>query len=128
MRRVSLKHQPLVDAGNANAAQLIADVGKCEFCLRDFVPITQHEILQGALRRKTRVDRSCVLVICPECHGVLHSMGKPNSILCALALLQRSRLDDYDLPKVNYIAKPEAPNRYSVYEVDLWSSRLGERS
>jgi hypothetical protein len=128
MRRTAPNKRALVKAGNDAADALCMEVAKCEFCQRDYVPLAQHELLQGALRQRTRAERCCVLAVCSECHGVLHSMGKPNSILCGLALIHRSRFEDYDLKKVNFIAKPEAPNKYSVYEVGLWLSRFGERS
>lgn len=128
MRRTALSKRAKKQAADEAADALVMEVAKCEFCRRDYVPLSQHELLQGALRQRTRAERCCVLAICPECHGVLHRMGKPDSILCGLALVHRSRPEDYDLPKVNFISNPRAPQRFSAYEVGLWLARFGERS
>lgn len=125
MRRIAPNKRALVKAGNEAADALCMEVAKCEFCNRDYVPLSQHELLQGALRQRTRAERCCVLAICSECHGVLHRMGKPDSILCGLALIHRSRFEDYDLSKVNFISNPRAPNRFAPYEVKLWLGRFG---
>jgi hypothetical protein len=125
MRRVSLKHQPLVDAGNANAAQLIAECNGCEWCSRHYGDLQCHEIANGnALRRKARVTRFAVLCLCSECHTELHQTRKPAQVLMGLAILWHSRPGDYSLPKFIELVCPHAPRRYLPYEVELWTRRL----
>jgi hypothetical protein len=125
MRRVSLKHKPLVDAGNANAAQLIAECNGCEWCSRPYGGLECHEIVGGnALRRKARVTRFAVLCLCRECHAQIGRMPMPERVLIGLAILWHSRPQDYSLPSFIELVCPHAPRRYLPYEVELWTRRL----
>jgi hypothetical protein len=125
VRHSTLKKQPLVDAGNEAAASLIARVGGCEWCRRTYGKFCQHEIANGnACRLKARLSPFASIVLCQECHTELHQTRKPAQVLMGLAILWHSRPDDYDLKAFIALACPNAPQRYTEYEVELWTIRL----
>jgi hypothetical protein len=128
MNRTTPRKQALVAAGNKAAAELSRFVGSCEWCGRDrtFGGIVQHEILGGSIRTKARLEPSCVLVLCGECHVQIHRLPMPERVLIGLAILYHARTSDYSLSKFIEIACPTAPRRYTQYEVDIWILRIAQ--
>ena len=123
MNRTMPRKRALVAAGNQAADELIARVGRCEFCRNNYGQ-TQHEISRGSQRLTARLEPSCSVVVCQECHATLHELPKRIQVLIGLAILRRSRPEDYDLRRFIEIECPHAPNRYQQRDIDLWTERL----
>lgn len=107
MRRVSKKRarqdrvtEPLVRA-------LKEEVGRCEICepvrWRTYVDdLEVHEIARGtANRQKARGKRFASLVVCYWCHRRELSSAAKWPMARQLAVLKRSRPQDYDLAAFN---------------------------
>jgi hypothetical protein len=124
MRRTMPRKRAQVAAGNEAADELINRVGKCEFCRNAYFGITQHEISRGSQRLTARLEPAASIVVCPDCHMTLHELPKHLQVLIGLAILRRSRPEDYSLKRFIEIECPHAPQRYQQRDIDLWSERL----
>jgi hypothetical protein len=110
MRRTSKKTAARQRQCKALRKELIAEVGRCEICGHD--PQRQlcgsvqwdlcvHEIARGAHRQKALDKRYAVLVLCWACHTMRIHGTEHWPEARQLAVLKRSRPDDYDLAAYN---------------------------
>lgn len=123
MRKNTLKRQSLNRAAAKLREQLIAEVGQCELCNRNF-SLACHEISRGSSRAKSLDQRSCILVLCnaphgikPSCHSVVGAWPREKQ----LALLYIRRGMDYDLARYWEIIGRKTPDQA---DVDGWIDRL----
>ena len=120
MRRVS-KNKAARDAEEAAFKRKLCDeLGVCEICGPDATraksDIELHHIARGCHREKASVERCAVLLLCWTCHK-LRVHGKvewPQSR--QLAVLKRSRPQDYDLAAFNALV---GWGRYRITEDDV---------
>lgn len=106
---------------------LIARIGKCEVCGHDpnnvrpgwvAWELAVHEIANGANRQKALDKPYATLVLCFLCHEKLGGKGEwPEAR--QLAVLRRSRGNDFDLPAYNLLVG-RGPDRVTLSEVDAW--------
>ena len=87
-----------------------------------------HEILNGPLRQKTLAEPCSLLVLCRDCHD--HKVL--GQFTCAseraayqLAFVFRSRPEDYDLVRFNWLRNENAPNFVTQKQVDRHLEALG---
>jgi len=110
---------------------LVKRVGCCEICgckPGDRKPVKQlsnlccHEIANGPNRDKALDKAFAILVLCWGCNGdKVEDKGQwPESR--QLAVLKSSRPEDFDLAAYNFLINPNAPNRITTEEVDVWFS------
>lgn len=99
LRRKSKKRAATDRAAAKFREQIIAEVGRCEWCGRYF-SLCCHEISRGSSRLKSLEMRSCILVLCnaphgmrPSCHGQIQAWDRAKQ----LALLYLRRPGDYNL-------------------------------
>ncbi len=124
MRRVSLKRQ----ARNREAASFrsaLRAIGRCEWCGIVCGELDPHEIASGPLRQAALDKPYAVILLGRACHNLLHRMAKDDSQRAALAILKRSRPEDFDLTAFNKLVNPNAPHRITTSEIYFWSRRLG---
>ena len=77
-----------------------------------------HEIARGPLRQKALDKEYATLVVCGFCHELVGDKSQwPEAR--QLAVLKRSRPDDFDLAAYNALVNPRAPNRIAIEEVQL---------
>jgi hypothetical protein len=93
--------------------------GRCEFCGQPGTD--QHELGRGPLRQLCRCCWFAVLYLCRACHRVLDErLASDDAQKCGLAILRRSRPEDFDLAAFNRVINPRAPNRITEAEVNDW--------
>lgn len=107
--------------------QLRRSVLHCECCGRHVTRVRYrqfdvHEILCGGLRQKVLDEPCALLVICRDCHEGPVFGGHSGSDRAAfqLAQLLRSRPDDYDLERFNWLRNPNAPRFVEQEQVDAF--------
>jgi len=123
MNRLSPKRRAQLPAEAAFREELFARAGRCEFC-RNAPCQEQHELARGnGLRHKARTQRFAVLALCLLCHRVFDHVCGLEGQLLGLAVLRRSRPEDFDLTAFNRLYG-NAPNRITVQEVQQWTWRL----
>jgi len=106
-------------------------VKKCEVCghsptkpwagkPRELSALCVHEIARGPLRQKALDKPYACLVACWWCNQyVLHDRkGCPEAQ--QLAMLRKSRPEDYDLAAYNLLVNERAPDRITQDEVDSY--------
>jgi len=127
MRRISPKAVERRKAERSLKAALVAKVGKCEICGHDPSRVRRgqiawalhkHEIARGPNRSKAAVERYAVLLVCFLCHEQLSSR-KAWPEARQLAVLKRSRPEDYDLQAYNALVG-RGPERITEAEVEAW--------
>ena len=128
-KQTSMRHTAPNKLSKKQAADEAADalvrlVGHCEWCKRTYGKLSQHEISRGSQRLTARLEPSCSLVLCQECHTEIHELPKRIQVLVGLAILWHARGADYNLRRFIEVECPHAPNRYTQREVDLWTRRL----
>lgn len=79
-----------------------------------------HEIANGPNRQKAIDKPYAILVLCWHCNGeeVENKAAWPEAR--QLALLQDRSPNDYDLAAYNYLMNPQAPNRITQEEVEMY--------
>lgn len=124
MRRQSRKAAKRAAETRQFREQFIQEVGCCELCGYNpslpggYVrPLACHEIARGQARQRALDQRCAILVLCQECH--MRRIHGPEDWPEArqLALLRRSRPDDFDLSQYNLIVG-YGPDRISEEDVD----------
>lgn len=131
MNHLSPKRRQRESEARPVREQLVIDVGGCEWCCRpdrSFYPsitLQVHELANGALRQEALDKPYAILVLCDDCHGTLHRMAKDDAQRAGLAILMRSRHEDYSLSSFLKLLCPNAPKRITDEEVELWSRRIG---
>jgi hypothetical protein len=121
MRRTSIRRQHRNREAAPVRADLIERVARCEFCGRQLVPLCVHEILRGSYRAKAQDKLFAVLVLCWQIEGNCHDLMSGKGWDEQLAILRRSRPDDYDLAAFHVLASRVKPDRE---QVDLWLKRF----
>ena len=127
MRRMSEKARKVYAEAKPIRDALRAEVKRCECCGRKESDrfrgnFDVHEILNGPLRMKTLGERCSLLVVCRECHDErVHgstTLSASGRAAFQLALLLRSRPNDFDLERFNWLRNPNAPNFVVVEQVN----------
>jgi hypothetical protein len=121
---------PARRALNAAAAEwreeLRNSVGRCEFCGQWVRALSVHEVARGnGIRPKALRAEYAVLVLCVDldsaCHRTLERLAGDDQRALGLALLRRSRPEDYDLERFYRLTARRFP---SAELVELWRKRL----
>ncbi len=121
LRRESKKHAARRRACAPFRRELIRKVGRCEKCGRRWWAVDKldpHEIARGAHRQKALDKPFAVLIVCRQCHEEFddtHAWPYARQ----LALLKRSRPEDYDLTAFVKLLG-DGPKRITEAEVDAW--------
>ena len=121
MRRVSAKRRQLIEATAGLRGNLVSEVGKCEFCGKHRHDLSVHEISRGGSRRVSLDQRYALLVLCLLCHDAIHRMAGDDQRALGLALLARSRPEDYSLQSYWSLIGRQFPY---VEQIELWRKRL----
>ena len=128
MRERSEKRRKRENAARPARQALIALVGECEMCGARPVQgstwagrrLCVHEIVGGPHRQALLDRRHSTLVLCWLCNG---GPAEDKSLwpeARQLALLKRSRPEDYDLAAHNACINPRAPRRVTEEEVRIY--------
>ena len=124
MRRLSRKRAASLPDEQAFRAELMERINHtCEWCGAE-PACDKHEIGRGKFRESCRMHWCAVLGLGPLCHGILTRMPSDDATIAGLAILRRSRPEDYSLEKFLELTTPHAPNRITEREVLAWSRRL----
>lgn len=117
LRRQSKKHRRRAAEAKPWREQLKARVGKCEMCGCPWDGLEVHEIANGRNRQKALDKPFAVLVLCNYCnvHEATDKAKWPDAK--QLALLKRSRPEDYDLAAYNLLFA-RGPDRVTAEEVE----------
>jgi len=128
MRKISIKRKEIVRQAAAFRKTLMKTVGRCEICSasrenphRNLPPamsaLCVHEIANGPDRMKALDKPFAVLCLCWKCNSmsVMNKKDWPQSR--QLAILLKSRPNDFDLTAFNNLVNPNAPNRITIDEV-----------
>ena len=129
MRRTSDKRRLLNESVRPWRRELVLSVGKCECCGHsphnprpnmspEMSALCVHEILSGALRRRTLDAPFACLVTCIYCNCGPLMDKKLYPPAKQLALLLASRKDDYDLAAFLKMRNPNAMQFVTQEEVD----------
>lgn len=101
------------------AAKFKETIPVCEVCRRK--PATDcHEIWRGGLRLKCRGKRYGCLGVCRECHDDLDDTKKWTKAR-QLAILRRSRREDFDLETVMREFYKPGSRAVTLEEIDAWT-------
>ena len=117
MRHTSTKRRHRQDEAAPVREELIARVGRCEFCGDDKSALCVHEVLRGSHRQKALDQLYAVLCLCWPCHELMG--GRP--LAEQLAILRRSRREDYDLQAFHALAGRNYPDEA---DVRMWLKRI----
>ncbi len=118
MRRATPKREALDRQADKWRYEFRGRVGRCEFCGRHNHGLQVHEILRGnAYRVKAQDKAYAVLVLCAACHDEMGGMHPAQQ----LAILKRSRPEDFSIAKFYALAEREYP---SGEDIQLWLKRL----
>lgn len=117
MRRVALKTAKRKREAAPFREQIVWTIGRCEWCGRHNNGLCVHEILRGGYRQQAQDKPYATLVLCDDCHREMG--GRP--LAEQLAILRRSRPEDYSLPSFWKLGTRNYPDQS---EVSLWSMRL----
>ena len=110
MRPMSKKTAARTDECRPFREQLVLEVGRCEICGHDPSRVLSgdvawalhvHEIARGPHRQKALDARYAVLVLCWHCHMERVHGNEDWPEARQLAVLRRSRPQDYDLVSYN---------------------------
>lgn len=123
MKRISDKRRRRETEAKPVRDELIAQVGRCEVCgIRPgqtwLSNLCVHEIANGKNRQKALDKRHAVLVTCIQCNCIEVEDKARYPEARQLAILRKSRPDDFDLVAYNALVNPRAPNRITLEEVD----------
>lgn len=121
MRRVSERRRKLLAEVAPVRQSLIERVCRCEFCGRYDVWLVVHEILRGSMRAQSLDKPFAQLVLCDGIGDFCHELMDGKPLAMQLAILKRSRPEDFNLLKFRTLAKRNYPDYAAV---DLWSKRL----
>lgn len=125
LKRKSDKRKALDKISKPWRDNLVAEVGFCELCNRNY-ELRCHEIASGtASRRKALMEPCAILVLCnalhrhnrPSCHSVAGLWPREKQ----LALLYLRRAGDYDLARFHEIVAMRKPDQA---DVDGWIQQL----
>lgn len=128
MRRMSSKRRKRLKEAQPVREALLARVDKCEKCghapkrarpgnIRWKMEV--HEIARGPCRQAALDQLSCLLVLCFPCHEEITEHPEVWPEARQLALLLKSRPDDFDLANYNRV-KGFGPNRIIMGDVEEW--------
>lgn len=120
MRRVSGKRAARDREAKPARESLVARVGRCEFCGRHDVWLVAHEILRGSYRVDSQDQPYAQLVLCDGIGDFCHPLMDGRSWAEQLAILRRSRPEDFNLSKFHALAQRKYP---SFEAVEMWTKR-----
>ena len=131
MKHISDKRRALIEDAGPIREALIKAVGKCEICGHsprkpnkelppDLSALCVHEIANGPNRPRALDKNYATLVTCWACNSLELTNKRIWPLDRQLAMLLKSRPDDYDLQAFCRLLNPNAPNRIEQWEVDQW--------
>jgi hypothetical protein len=130
IRPVSKKRRARIREVQGFRKGLIEEVGRCEVCGHNpdrmktghvQWTLVVHEIARGEHREKALDQRCAVLVLCWRCHAERIHGPEEWPQARQLAVLRRSRPEDYDLEGFNALVG-YGPRRITDKEVERWST------
>ena len=107
---------------------LLAEIFQCELCGHDPTrprpgqvgwALHAHHIMRGPLRQKSTGKRFATLVLCFWCHTERIHGNEYWPEARQLAVLKRSRPEDFDLDGYNKL-KGQGPSRVTEHDIRIW--------
>lgn len=120
MRPVSKTRQALMRNVKPIRDSLRAEVGCCEICGKTNGTLDIHEIGRGCSRALCLGERCALLLVCRKCHEEKLSHASEYPEARQLAVLAKSRPNEFSLSDYLTITSPRAPKRIEMHDVLEW--------